>query len=169
MVNSRLWNYYSYLIWQRSLFDYWCSVIYCSVAAYRHLALFLIVEVSLKISEWFFFFFDSSILFGNQNFPILFWSFYEDSEFLSVFFIWIRISEWFLEFLIGIRISKKKNTFLLEFLVEIRNSILRGSEFLNNFWVFLMGDQNFWVFFGLLHGDQNFWMFFGLLYGDQNF
>ena len=61
------------------------------------------LEVSLRISEWFFSFF--SILYGDQNFPIPFWSFFEDSEFLSVFFIWIV----FLEFLIGIRIAKKNH------------------------------------------------------------
>ena len=169
MVNTRLWNYYSCWIWHRSLFDYWCSVFYCYDAADQHLALFFIVEVSLGISEWFFSFF--SIVYGDQNFPILFWSFYEDSEFLSVFFIWIRISECFLEVVIGIRISQKI-TFLSEFLVGIRNSMLSflwGSEFLNYFLDFFMEDQNFWEFFGLLFGDQNFWMVFGLLFGDQNF
>ena len=114
-----------------------------------------IVEVSLRISGWFFSFF--SILYGDQNFPIPFWSFFEDSEFLSVFFIGIRIS--------------KKVTFLSEFLVGIRTSMLSflwGSEFLKIFGL-LYGDQNFLRFFGLLYGDENFYKFFGLLHGNENF
>ena len=154
-----------------------------------------IVEVSLRISEWFFSFF--SILYGDQNFPIPFWSFFEDSEFLSVFFIWIRISDLFFrvpywdqnfqknhfsfgvprgnqkfyaELLMGIRISE---TFL-DFFMGIRISegfldFFMGMRISERFVDFFYGDQNFSKSFGLLYGDQNFWMFFGLLYGDQNF
>ena len=99
----------------------------------------------LWISKWFFSFF--SILYGDQNFPILFWSFYKDSEFLSVFFMGIRISECFLDFFMGIRISEC----FLDFFMGIRIS--------KCFFRLLYGDQNFWMFYGLLYGDGNFWTF----------
>ena len=112
-----------------------------------------IVVVSLRISEWFFAFF--SILYGDQNFPILFWSFYEDSEFLWVFLIGIRISK---KNHFSFGVPRRNQKFYAELLMEIRISELLFG--------LLYGDQNFWIFFGLLYGDQNFWKFFELLYVD---
>ena len=170
MVSSRLWNYYSCWIWHRSLFDYWCSVFYCYDAADQHLALFFIVEVSLGISEWFFFLLQHCIWRSEfPNFILIFlWRFWILVSFLYLdqnFWMFFGGRYWGSEFL-------KKITFLSEYLVGIRNSMLSflwGSEFLNYFLDFFMEDQNFWVFFGLLYRDHNFWEFFGLLFGDQNF
>ena len=106
------------------------------------------------LSDFFSFF---SILYGDQNFPILFWSFYKDSEFLSVFFMGIRISECSLDFFMGLRISEC----FLDFFMGIRIS--------ECFLDFFMGIRISKCFFRLLYGDQNFWMFYGLLYGDGNF
>ena len=103
----------------------------------------------------------------------------------------------FLEFLIGIRISKKI-TFLSEFLVGIRNSMLSflwgseflkvfwtsfwGSEFLKVFWTSLWGSEFlrvFWTSFMGIRISQSFLDFFmgirisecflDFFYGDQNF
>ena len=66
----------------------------------------------------------------------------------------------------------KKITFLSEFLVGIRNSMLSflwGSAFLNYFLACFYGDQNFWKFLDFFYGDQNFWMFFGLLLWGSEF
>ena len=117
----------------------------------------------LWISKWFFSFF--SILYGDQNFPILFWSFYKDSEFLSVFFMGIRISECSLDFFMGIRIS----VCFLDFFMGIRTSecfldFFMGIKISECFLDFFMGikiSECFMDFF--IGSDQNFWMFFGLL------
>ena len=154
-----------------------------------------IVEVSLRISEWFFSFF--SILYGDKNFPIPFWSFFEDSEFLSVFFIWIRSSDLFFrvpywdqnfsknhfsfgvprgnqkfyaELLMGIRISES----FLDFFMGIRISegfldFFMGIRVSECFLDFFMGMRISERFLDFFYGDQNFSKFFGLLYGDQNF
>ena len=90
----------------------------------------------------------------------------------------------FLEFLIGIRISKKI-TFLSEFLVGIRNSMLSflwgseflkvfwtslwGSEFLNVFWASLWGSEILNVFFDFFMGIRIPECFLDFFYGDRNF
>ena len=105
-----------------------------------------IVEVSLRISELFFLFsaFYMEIRISQFHFDLFskILNSCQSSLFGSEFLIC------FLEFLIGIRISKKI-TFLSEFLVGIRNSMLSflwGSEFLKVSWTSLWGSEFLKVF-----------------------
>ena len=129
-----------------------------------------------------FFFFQHSI--WRSEFPNSILIFFSDSEFLSVFFIWIRISDlffrvpyWDQNFYknhFSFRVPRGNQKFYAELLMGIRISesfldFFLGIRISEGFLDFFMGIRISASFLDFFYGDQNFSKFFGLLYGDQNF